>query len=114
MNTVLLSGRLIKEPELKYLTEGKAVATFMIAVSKGLSKEKRKEFEENKKTTAEFIKIIAYDKTAGLVARYLHKGSQVIVLARIHIERYEKEEKYIYVTQIIAQTIEFIGNKIQL
>ncbi|QSX05448.1 single-stranded DNA-binding protein [Sedimentibacter sp. zth1] len=111
MNNVQLSGRLTKDVDLKYLQDGKAVSKFNLAVDMGLSKTKKKELEKKNKATAEFIPIIAYGKIAENVANYLEKGSQVLINARIHTARYEKDGENRFITQIIAQNVEFIGSK---
>ena len=111
MNNVQLSGRLTKEVDLKYLEDGKAASTFILAVDIGLSKEKKKEFEKKNKPTAEFIPVTVYGKIAENAANYLEKGSQVLIDGRIHIGRYEKDGESRYITQVIAKKIEFIGFK---
>jgi len=111
MNNVQLSGRLTKEADLRILQDGKATATFILAVDMGLSKEKKEEFEKKGKATAEFIIIVAYGKIAENVAKFLEKGSQVLVNGRIHVSRIDKEGEKRYITQVIAQNIEFIGSK---
>lgn len=111
MNNLQLSGRLTKEAEIKYLTDGKAVTTFILAVDMGLSKEKKEELQKKGKATAEFIPIVVYGKTAENVANFLEKGSQVIINGRIHIYKFEQDGVNRYVTQIIANNVEFIGTK---
>ena len=111
MNNVQLSGRLTKEPDLKVLPDGKATAIFILAVDMGLSKEKKEEFEKKGKATAEFIAITTYGKIAENVAKFLEKGSQALVNGRIHVSRYEKDGENRYITQIVAQNVEFIGGK---
>jgi single-strand DNA-binding protein len=111
MNNVQLSGRLTKEAELKITAKSKPAATFTLAVDMGLSKAKKVELINEGKATAEFIQITAYGKVAENVANYLEKGSQVIVNGRIHIAKYEKDGQNRYITQVIAQNVEFIGGK---
>lgn len=111
MNDVKLSGRLAKDVDLKYLTDGKAVSTIILAVDMGLSKQKREEFEKKDKATAEFIAVTTYGKNAENVAKYLEKGSQILIEARLHVSRYEKDGENRYITQVISKNIEFIGGK---
>ncbi len=111
MNDVKLSGRLAKEVDLKYLTDETPVSTIILAVDMGLSKEKKEEFEKKGKATAEFIAITTYGKNAENVAKYLEKGSQVLIEARLHVYKYEKDGENRYITQVIAKKIEFIGGK---
>lgn len=111
MNNVQLSGRLAKDVDLKYLSDGKPVSTIILAVDMGLSKEKKEEFEKKGKATAEFIAITTYGKNAENVAKYLEKGSQVLIEARLHVSRYEKDGENRFITQVISKNIEFIGGK---
>lgn len=111
MNDVKLSGRLAKEVDLKYLTDETPVSTIILAVDMGLSKEKKEEFEKKGKATAEFIAITTYGKNAENVAKYLEKGSQVLIEARLHVYKYDKDGEIRYITQVIAKKIEFIGGK---
>ena len=59
MNSVILIGRLIKDPELRYTqASGSSYARFTIAVDKGMSKEKKQELEAKGQQTADFINIV--------------------------------------------------------
>ena len=65
MNNTVLIGRLVRDPELRYLPgAGTANTTFTLAVDKGLSKDKKAEFEAQNKPTADFIRIVVWGKSA--------------------------------------------------
>ena len=100
MNSVVLVGRLTKDPELRYIPESqKAVATFTIAVDRPFSKEK----------VADFLRIVVYGKPAENCANYLKKGSQVGVQGRIQTGSYEtKTGEKRYTTDIVADRVEFL------
>lgn len=105
MNKVILAGRLTKDPEIRYTQTGKAVASFTLAVNRRFSKDK-----ENK--TADFIPIVIWDKLAEVCGNYLNKGSQVLIEGRIQIRNYDgKDGKKHYITEVIAQELEFMGSK---
>jgi single-strand DNA-binding protein len=75
MNLAIITGRLTKDPELRYLPgTGKAVARFGVAVDKGLSKEKKQELKAQGKPTADFINVIVWGKQAENCANYIEKG----------------------------------------
>lgn len=101
MNSVLMVGRLTRDPELRFIAgSGKAVATFAIAVDRPFAKEK----------TADFFNVVVWGKPAENVANYLAKGRQVAVKGYLQSRSYEdKTGQKRYVTEIVADTVEFIG-----
>lgn len=103
MNNVVLIGRLTKDPEVKYIPQSEtAVANFTLAVDRPMAKEK----------TADFIRIVAYGKTAELCEKYLSKGRQVGIQGRIQTGSYEnKNGDKVYTTDVIAERVEFLGKK---
>lgn len=106
-------GRLTRDPELRYTPSGMATARFSLAVDRGLSKEKKMEFESKNQPTADFINIVAWGKTAELCANYLNKGRQVGIEGRIQTGSYEKEGRRIYTTDVVVNRIHFIGSAAQ-
>ena len=109
INTVILIGRLTKDPTLKH-AGATALCNFTLAVDRGLSREKKTEMEQQGKPTADFINIIAWGKTGELVASYITKGRQLAVQGRIQTSSYEGQDgKRIYRTDVVAEKVEFIG-----
>lgn len=105
MNKVILAGRLTKDPEVRYTQTGVAVASFTLAVNRRFSKEK----------AADFIPIVVWDKIAEVVGNNLVKGSQVLIEGRIQIRSYDAQDgSKRYVTEVIANDIEFMGSKPKL
>lgn len=115
MNKVILIGRLVRDPELKYTQANQAVCTFTLAIDKKLSREKREEAEANNKPTADFPRIIVWGKMGENASRYLFKGGQCAVKGRIQTGSYKdsKSGKTIYTTDIIAEDVEFLSELIQ-
>ena len=111
MNSVNLIGRLVREPELKYTQSGLAVLRFTVAVDRKLSKDKREEAERNNQPTADFISCTAFGKTAEVIANYHNKGSQIAVEGRIQTGSYEKDGRRIYTTDVLVNSITFVGSK---
>lgn len=111
MNSVNLIGRLVRDPELKYTQSGLAVLRFTVAVDRKLSKDKREEAERNNQHTADFISCIAFGKTAEVIANYHGKGSQIAVEGRIQTGSYEKDGRTIYTTDVLVNSITFVGSK---
>ena len=104
MNKVILSGRLVRDPELRYTQTGKAVASFTLAVNC--------RFSHNQEQTADFIPIVVWDKLAEVCSKHLFKGSQVLIEGRMQVRNYEAQDgSKRYVTEVIAQELEFMGTK---
>lgn len=110
MNNVSLIGRLVRDPELRYIpVSGRAVTNFTIAVDRGLSKEKRQEVESKGGYTADFIDIVAWGVQAENIANYLQKGLQVGIQGRIQTGSYEdkkgiRRKKF----DVVAEKVHFI------
>lgn len=107
MNSIILIGRLTKDPELRYTQAGKAVCSFTLAVDRPYS-------GENKE--ADFINIVVWNKVGENCAQYLKKGRKAAVQGRLQIRSYEDDNgKKKYITEVVANSVEFLefGNKQQ-
>lgn len=113
MNSVVLIGRLTKDPELRFVpATGMAVTNFTLAVDKDLFGDKKQEAITQGKPTADFIYITAFGKQAENCANYLHKASKCSVQGRITTNSYvdnngNKQHK----TGVTADKVEFLDNK---
>ena len=106
MNKVILVGRLARDPEVRYTQTGKAVASFSLAVSRRFSR------TSDQQNTADFIPVVAWEKLAEICGNNLIKGSQVLVEGRMQVRNYEAQDgSKRYVTEVVAQDIEFMGSK---
>lgn len=106
MNKVILVGRLTKDIEVRYTQTGKAVARFILAVNRRVSKDKEKQ-------QADFIPIIVWNKLAEVCSKYLTKGSQILVEGHLQIRDYVAQDgKKHYIAEVIAQELEFMGSKV--
>ncbi len=102
MNKVILAGRLVKDPEVKYTQTGIAWGRFTLAINRRFSKD----------NTADFISVIVWDKLAEIVGNNLVKGSQVLIEGRIQNRSYDAQDgRKRYVTEVIGNDIEFLGGK---
>lgn len=104
MNKIILIGRLTKKPELRYTKESKPVATFTLAVNR--------EFTRDGEQAADFINIVAWSNAEN-IEKYLDKGSQAAVDGRLQLRNYEDEKGKHYVTEVIANRVEFLGTKVE-
>ena len=111
-NIVVLSGRLTRDPELRYLENNNAVARFTLAVDKNLSKEKRQEMESKGQPTADFINCQAWGKMAESLVKYSGKGLRILINGRIQTGSYKKDDgSTVYTTDVIANNIEYVDWK---
>jgi len=110
LNSVILIGRLTRDPELRFLpASGTPVSTFSLAVDKQLSKEKKQEMESKGAATADFINIVVWGKQAENCANYLSKGKLVAIQGRIQSRSYEgKDGQRRYVTEVVADRVQFL------
>ena len=102
LNKVILIGRLVRDPELRYTPNGKAVANFTLAVDRGF---KDKETGESQ---ADFIRIVTWNKQAELCANNLAKGRLVAVEGSIRTGSYEKDGQKVYTTDVQATRVVFL------
>lgn len=77
MNRVFLSGNLTRDVEVRYTQSGKAYARAAIAVNRPFSKD-----------VVDFINLLAWDKTAEFMGKWLAKGSRILVEGRIQTSEY--------------------------
>lgn len=117
MNSVNLIGRLVRDPNLRYIpNSGTAISDFTLAIDKNLSKDKKAEMEGKNQPTADFVKIVAWGKMGENCANFLSKGRLVGVQGRLQSGSYDdKDGKKVYTTDVVASNVEFLefGDKKQ-
>ena len=105
MNKVFLIGRITKDLELKTTPSGVSTTTFSVAVNRNF-KNKEGVIE------ADFFNIVAWRRQAENVSKYCTKGSQICVEGRLQSRSYDAQDgTKRYVTEVIADNIEFLGTK---
>jgi len=105
MNKVFLIGRLTRDPELRYTTSNIAVASFSLAVNRNFT-------NQAGERQADFINIVVWRKQAENVKNYLSQGSQVAIDGRIQSRSYDDTDgKKRYVTEVVADNVEFLSSK---
>lgn len=114
MNNVTLIGRLTRDPELRYVQSGTAVARFSIAIDKPLSRERKQEMESQNQQTADFINIVVWGRMAENCSRFTAKGKRVGITGRIQTGSYlDNDGKRVYTTEVVANNVEFLDWKDQ-
>lgn len=105
MNKVILMGRLTRDPEVRYTTSNVLVASFSLAINRRFAK-------EGEERQADFINIVAWDKTGEFCSKYFKKGQQVGIVGRIQSRSYDdKDGKKIYVTEVVAEEAYFADSR---
>lgn len=103
MNKVILIGRLVKEPEVRYAGET-AVARYTLAVDRKYKKEGE--------PTADFINCVAFGKQGEFAEKYLNKGMKIAVTGRIQTGSYtNKDGQKVYTTDLVVEEYEFCESK---
>jgi single-strand DNA-binding protein len=99
-------GNLGKDPEMKTMQNGKAIASFSIACSESW---KDKSGSKQERTT--WVNCTAFDKLAEICGKYLVKGKQVYVEGRLQTDKYEKDGQTQYSTKIVLSDMKMLGTK---
>lgn len=109
MNNVILTGRIVKDLEIRYTQTGKAYCRLTLAVDRGMSKDKKQEAEANGQPTADFINIVVWGKQAENCQRYLQKGRNVAIQGRLQSGSYTAQDgTRKFVTEVWAERVQFI------
>ena len=107
VNKVILIGNLGKDPDLRYLPSGQAVAKFPLATG---MKWKDKDGQLQERT--DWHNIVAFGRQGEVCNEYLKKGSPVYVEGRIQTRSWEdKDGNKKYMTEIITQSVRMLGRK---
>jgi len=106
VNKVILIGNLGKDPEIRYMADGTAVAKFSIATSETW---KDKQTGEKKERT-EWHRVTAWRQLGEFCGKYLAKGRQVYVEGKLQTSSWEKDGVTHYTTEIVASDVKFVGS----
>ena len=101
LNKVVLMGRLVRDPELRYSNGGDPFSIFTLAVERNFTN------KEGERET-DFIDVVVWNTLAENCSQYLEKGKRAIVEGRIQIRKNEKEEQTYINTEVVANNVQFI------
>lgn len=105
VNKVIIVGNLGKDPEMKFMPNGKAACNFSVATT---DKWKDKSGEQQERT--EWHRIATFDKLAEICGEYLKKGSQVYVEGKLTTRKWQdKDGQDRYTTEVIADRMQMLG-----
>ena len=108
VNKVIIVGNLGRDPEIRYVPNGDAIATIAVATS---YKSKDHTTGEQKELT-EWHRISFFGRLAEIVGQYLKKGSSVYVEGRLQTRKYvDKDGIERYSTEIVAENMQMLGGR---
>ena len=106
MNKIILMGRLVRDPEIKYTTgeNSKPVAWYTLAVDR--------RFKRDGEPTADFINCVAFGKSAEFAEKYFRQGIKIVITGRIQTGSYtNKDGQKVYTTDVVVEDQEFAESK---
>ena len=101
VNKCFISGRLGAEPETRYLPSGDAVCNFRVACG----------WKTKDKEGTEWVSVSVFGKLALVCAKYLTKGSRVLVVGKWQTRSWEKDGEKRYSTELKADEVHFLDSK---
>lgn len=102
MNSIVIKGRLTKDPELRNTQSGTAVCTVNVAVDRPYSKDKE----------TDFFTVVFWRQTAEFVSKYFVKGQEILVQGEMQSRKYEdKEGNNRIAWEVKADRVEFCGSR---
>ena len=103
-NVVVLVGRIVRDPEVRYTPSQTAVARFTVAVDRPFARDN----EQN----ADFISCVAFGKSAEFIEKYFTKGKPIGLTGRIQTGSYaDKNGNKVYTTDVVVEEQEFAESK---
>lgn len=105
LNSVVIMGRLVADPELRTTANATPVTSFTVAVDKRFNK-------LGEERQADFIDVVAWRQTAEFVSKYFRKGSMIAVQGSIQTRMYEdKNGNKRKAVEVLADEVSFCGDK---
>ncbi len=106
LNSVVLVGRLVRDPELKYTPQGAPVCEFTLASNRRFTKKDGEKVEE-----VAFVDVVVWNRLAEISAEYLKKGRMIVVSGQLTQDRWEDKEtgQKRSKLRVQAQAVQFLG-----
>ena len=105
INKVILSGRLTRDVETRYSSNGNAYSTFSLAIDRRFQR-------QGEERQTDFLNIVTFNKTAEFVKKYFVKGQLALVSGSIQTRSWDGPDgQKRYATDIIAEEVNFVGSK---
>lgn len=106
-NKVLLMGNLTRDPELRYTSNGQALAKFGIATNRKFKS------GDGMKEEVTYVDCTAWARTAEVISEYMHKGSPIFIEGRLQFSQWEDKEtgKKRSKLDVVVDRFQFLGGK---
>lgn len=105
VNKVILVGNLGQDPDLRYTSNGTAVANLSLATNR-----QWKDKQGNQQSEVEWHKVVAWARLAEICGEYLGKGSQIYIEGRLQTEKWQDQDgNNRYTTKVVAQEMQMLG-----
>ena len=109
VNKAVILGNVGNDPELRYMSNGKAVANFTVATS-----EQWKDQQGQKQERTEWHRCTAYDKLAEIIGEYVKKGSKLYLEGKLQTRKWQDQQgQDRYTTEIIVSEMQMLDGKPQ-
>lgn len=104
MNSVALTGRFTRDPDVRYTDGGLSIARFTVAVDR--------RYKQEDGPTADFIRCVAFGKTAEFIEKYFSRGMKIEVNGRIQTGSYKNQDgDTVYTTEVVVENCGFAESK---
>lgn len=108
INKVILVGNLGKDPEVRYLEGGTAVANFPIATSETYKDRTTGE----RKTITEWHNVVVWRNLAEIAEKFLKKGTQIYIEGKLRTRQWQdKDGNNRYTTEIVGDNLQMLGKR---
>lgn len=105
MNRIVVLGRLVRDPEIRYTPNGRVVGQFTLAVDRPFA-------NQDGQRESDFIPVVIWGKQAETIGNSVVKGQRLLVEGRLQIRSYEaKDGSSRTIAEIVADRFEFIERK---
>ncbi|MDT2782865.1 single-stranded DNA-binding protein [Vagococcus fluvialis] len=105
INNVVLVGRLTRDPELRYTSNGTATATFNLAVNRNFT-------NASGEREADFVNCVIWRKPSETLVNYAKKGTLLGVVGRIQTRNYENQQgQKVYVTEVVCDNFQLLESR---
>jgi len=106
VNKAFILGRLGKDPEVRYSSDGKGITTLSVATSTV-----GKNAQGDKTEYTEWHRLVAFNKAAEVAGKYLKKGDLVHIEGSLRTRKYDEHGVTKYSTEIVVGRLSLLGNK---
>jgi single-strand DNA-binding protein len=108
VNKVILIGNLGKDPEMRYMPSGEAIANFSVATSENWTDKT----SGDKKEATEWHRVVFFGRTAEVIGQYVKKGSKIYVEGRLQTRKWQdKEGQDRYTTEVRGDVMRMLDKR---